>query len=59
MTTKLVKVKKDDRRFGLKAGDILKVHPYWIDPSKYTVVCRVSDGYDPECNVYTYEVEDV
>lgn len=46
---------KDDPRFGLKAGDVLIGHPYRYD-SKWTIVCREFDGYDPECNQYTSDV---
>ena len=54
----VVRVKKDDPRMKLKAGDILLVKPYWCDPSsKYTVIRRLSDGFDPSCNVYKYEVD--
>lgn len=53
-----VRLKKDDPPFELKAGDVLEVHRYALDPhSKFTVVRRVSDGYDPECNVYARDVE--
>ena len=56
----LVKLKADDERFGMKAGDILEVTPYWLDPSdKLTVIRRVSDGFDPRCNVYRSQVESV
>jgi len=57
--SKIVRLKKDDRRFKLKAGDLLEVVPYSLDPGKYTVIRRLSDDYDPECNVYSYEVETV
>lgn len=54
---RLVKLKADDERFGMKAGDILEVEPYWLDPSdKFTVIRRVSDGFDPGCNVYRSQV---
>lgn len=57
--SKIVKLKNDDKRFKLKAGDLLEVEPYWLDPSKYTVIQRIPDGYNPECNVYSYEVEPI
>lgn len=53
----LVLMKEDDTRFKLKKGDVLRVIRYDYDPSKYTVLERVSDGYDPECNVYSYQVK--
>lgn len=53
-----VRLKEDDPNFGLKAGDILEVHPYILDPSdKFTVVRRIHDGFDPSCNVYRSQVE--
>lgn len=56
----LLRLKEDDPRFGLKAGDILECKPYWLDPSdKWTVIRRVSDSFDPECNVYRHQVEHV
>jgi hypothetical protein len=57
--SRIVRLKKDDERFGLKAGDLLEVEPYWLDPEKFTVVQRLSDGFDPQCNVYSHEVEPV
>jgi hypothetical protein len=53
----IVRIKEDDFRFKLKKGDVLEVHVYAYDPGKYTVVRRLSDDYDPECNVYSYQVE--
>ena len=57
-------MKEDDPEFGLAAGDILECFPYRYDPGsqynpegKLTVVQRVSDGFDPECNVYWIQVE--
>jgi len=55
--SKFYELVKDDPDFGLKAGDILECIPYHLDPQeKLTVVQRVSDGYDPECNVYRSSV---
>ena len=51
------RLKGDDERMGLKAGDILVCVPYWLDPEKLTVLYREGDGFDPECNVYRYQVE--
>lgn len=55
--THIVRLKEDDTRFKLKAGDLLLVHKYAYDEGKYTVVCRLSDHFDPECNVYRNQVE--
>lgn len=54
---KLAVLLADDPRFGLKAGDVLEVRPYTFAPDeKYTVVRRVSDDFDPCCNVYRSDV---
>ena len=52
-----VRLKEDDTRFKMKKGDVLRVIRYAYDNEKYTVLERVSDGYDPECNVYFSQVE--
>jgi hypothetical protein len=56
MTT-LYRLKDDDPRMGLTAGDVLECEPYWLDPDKLTVIRRISDDFDPECNVYRTHVE--
>lgn len=54
----IVRMKDDDTRMGLKKGDVLEVTPYWLDPAdKLTVVRRLSDDFDPSCNVYRSQVE--
>lgn len=48
---------KDDPRMGLSAGDVLACIPYWLDlQAKLTVERRISDGFDPGCNVYRCQV---
>jgi hypothetical protein len=42
----------DDDGVDLKAGDLLLCEPYDLDPAKVTVICRLTDGYDPQCNQY-------
>ena len=55
---RIVRCLQAQPRFKLKKGDLLLVHAYHLDPgNKYTVVCRISDSYDPQCNVYVEEVE--
>lgn len=44
-------------RFDLFMGDVLFVTPYKYDDEKYTIVKRLTDDYDPMCNVYKDEVE--
>jgi len=51
----LYQLRYDDPRFDLKAGDLLVTVPYRYD-SKVTVLRRLSDGYDPECNQYLSNV---
>lgn len=54
----VVQLKEDDERFSLQAGDLLAVTPYTYEPdTKYTVIERLSDGFDPECNVYRSQVK--
>jgi hypothetical protein len=48
-------LKRDDARFGMKAGDIFLGAPYAHD-SKTSVAFRISDGYRPECNQYNDNV---
>lgn len=50
------RIKADDERFKLKAGDELICVNYPLD-AKVTVLYRLSDGYDPECNQYLSDVE--
>ena len=55
---RVVRMKEDDEQMGLKKGDLLEVQPYWMDPSdKFTVIRRLSDNFDPSCNVYRTQVE--
>ena len=48
---KKIRMLISDDRLGLKAGEIYEVTPYCFD-DKLTLVRRVPDGYDPECNIY-------
>lgn len=50
------RLKADDPRFGLSAGDELVCINYPLD-AKVTVLRRLKDGYDPECNQYMADVE--
>jgi hypothetical protein len=57
MTT-MVRLLKDVPEHQLIAGDLLKVLPYWLNPSlSVTVVERVRDGYRPGCNLSRLDVE--
>ena len=55
-STWVVRLKQDDPRFGLAAGDELLVQKYPYD-AKVSVIHRIGDGYDPECNQYLCDVE--
>lgn len=48
-------VLQDEPMFKLKAGDIVTAHPYAFD-SKWTVIAREDDGFDPQCNLYGNDV---
>jgi hypothetical protein len=50
---------EDDPEFGMAKGDILACIPYDMDPEKLTVAFRVSDRFDPSCNVYRSQVRAV
>lgn len=50
------RLKADDPRFKLAAGDELVCENYPFD-AKVTVLYRLSDGFNPECNQYTQDVE--
>ena len=49
------RLKGDQPRFGLSKDDVLLCVNYPYD-AKVSVLSRVSDGYDPECNMYTHDV---
>lgn len=44
-------LREDDPRFNLSKGDLLACVAYPLD-AKVTVLRRISDSYDPECNQY-------
>jgi|GEM_PF-5449471 len=51
-----VKVLETDERLGIKAGEVYEACRYRYDPEKMTLLRRVPDGYDPECNQYMHEI---
>lgn len=53
----IVKIKKDDERFNLKAGDVFDAKRTPYDSSKLFLIRRHEDDYDPECSVYKKDVE--
>lgn len=53
-----VKILKDCQSTGIKKGEIYEAKRYWLDPQcKVTLLRRIPDGHDPECNEYFYNVE--
>ena len=55
----IYRLRNDDPRFGLKAGDMLvceSMHWAWA-PEKIAVKHRLADGYEPECSQYRGDVE--
>jgi hypothetical protein len=52
----LYQLRADDKRFKLRAGDILLGCPYQLDPGKTSIALRISDGYRPECNQYNSNI---
>lgn len=57
MTIRIAKVKKDDDRLGVKAGELYLCSPYKWDEEKVMLLSRIPDGHDPMCNHYLHEVE--
>lgn len=54
----IVRIKTDDPRFEIRAGDEFLSQTYWLDPGiKVTLLQRLSDGYNPECNVYYHQAD--
>ena len=54
----IVEALEDMPRHKIAKGDQFTSHPYVMDPSdKWTLVARVSDGWNPECNAYRSEVK--
>jgi hypothetical protein len=52
----VMRLKEDDPRFKLQAGDLLLCVNYPYD-DKVSVIRRLVDGYDPNCSQYTSDVE--
>lgn len=45
-----VKILKDDKRYGLKAGDIYQAKRYYNGYDKITLTYREKDGFEPKCH---------
>ncbi len=53
-----VKIKKTCESTGVKEGEVYEAIRYHLDPlEKVTLLKRIPDGHDPECNEYLYNVE--
>ena len=53
-----VRLKESCKRLGIKKGEVYEAVRYALDPmSKVSLLKRVPDGFDPECNAYISEVE--
>lgn len=53
----LVRIKKTDKRLGIKKDEVYVAQSYSLDPSeKCTLLHRIPDMYDPLCNQYWEEV---
>ncbi len=52
----VVAITYDQPRLGLLAGEQYLAVPYLLDPEKVTLLGRLPDGPDPQCNQYTREV---
>lgn len=53
----VVRVLKTDDRLALTADELYIATAYWLDPGKVTLLRRVDDGFNPECNQYAQTVE--
>ncbi len=57
VATAVVEFTAADPRFNIAQGDQFEAYPYVMDPScKWTLVRRLSDGFDPGCNAYRSQV---
>lgn len=55
--TRLIENLVNDRRLGLKAGEVYEAALYTLDPGKVTLLARIPDGYDPQCNQYVKNIK--
>lgn len=53
----VVRVLADDARLGVLAGERYEAQLYSLDPGKVSLLRRIPDGYDPQCNHYWGDVE--
>lgn len=54
----IVEILEDDKRTGVSKGERYKAIRYWLDPQdKVTLLERVPDGWNPNCNEYRHNVK--
>ena len=54
----IVEILKTDKSLGIKKGERYHAIRYFLDPSeKVTLLGRVPDGYNPNCNQYRSEIK--
>lgn len=54
---RVVVIKKDDPRFEVRRGEQYLAIRYALDNEKVTLLRRIPDGYDPQCNQYYSSVQ--
>lgn len=53
----IVEIKKSDKRTGVVKGEKYEAIRYHLDPwEKVTLLKRIPDGYEPDCNEYLHNV---
>lgn len=52
-----VKVLKDDKHCGIKAGEVYKAKAYIGNRDKVILLSRIPDGYDPGVTQYRKNLE--
>ena len=51
-----IRILSDNPSIGIKADEVYYAERYSLDPMvKYTLLSRVSDGWNPECTIYRYK----
>lgn len=53
----VVRVRADNERLSVHAGERYAAELYRLDPQKVTLLARIPDGNDPSCNHYWSEVD--
>ena len=53
----MVRILKEDKNLGLEVGDIFEAQYYMYDSEKVELIRRGSDGFEPCCTEYKYNLE--